>query len=151
MFRDEKYFHRPHEFLPERFLASPFGTRPDVTDDPARRDTLLWGSGRRICPGQLVARSSIDAICPYLLWAFDFKRAVDPVSGKEVIPEFNFERGIVATPDKIPCRIVPRSRTHVDTVQKEFGRVAETLARYEMEISAEDVEYNRRFRGVFTA
>lgn len=151
MFRDEAYFDQPHEFMPERFLLTPFGTRPGVVDDPARRDTLLWGSGRRICPGQPVARSLIEVICPYLLWAFDFKRAVDPVTGEEVQPVLKFEHGIVAVPDKIPCRIVPKSTIHVETVQMEFGRVAEDLQRYELELSTEDAEYNEKFRDIYVA
>ncbi|KAK8130575.1 cytochrome P450 oxidoreductase [Apiospora kogelbergensis] len=150
MFRDERYFDRPHEFRPERFLENPpFGTRPGVVDDPARRDTLLWGSGRRICPGQLTARTSIDTICPYLLWAFDFKRGVDPVTGQEAgEPEFVFEKGIVAVPAEVPCKLVPRSKQHIATVQREFGRVAEDLARHELEIDSEDAAWNREYRDV---
>lgn len=148
MFRDEKYFDRPHEFLPERFMQNPFGVRPEVTDDPARRDTLLWGSGRRICPGQGTAKTSIDVICPYLLWAFEFQRLVDPSTGKEIVPEFDFEKGIVAVPAKVPCQIVPRSKKHVETLKREFGRVAEDLGRYELEIEADDAAYNREFRDV---
>jgi len=34
MFHDERYFDRPDEFNPERFLEHPFG---GVEDDPARR------------------------------------------------------------------------------------------------------------------
>lgn len=148
MFRDERYFDQPHEFLPERFLQNPFGVRPGVVDDPARRETLLWGSGRRICPGQLTAKTSIEVICPYLLWAFDFKRAVDPATGREIQPEIKFEHGIVAVPEKIPLQIVPKTKKHIKTVQREFGRVAETLQRYELEISVEDEAYNEKFRSV---
>lgn len=149
MFRDERYFDQPHEFMPERFLNSPFGTRPGVVDDPARRDTLLWGSGRRVCPGQIAAKASIEVICPYLLWAFDFERVVDPVTGHESQPAFKFEHGIVAVPEKIPCRIVPKSQRHVETVRREFGRVAEDLQRYELEVSAEDAAYNEKFRDIY--
>ncbi|KAK1989173.1 cytochrome P450 [Colletotrichum cereale] len=150
MFRDERYFDRPHEFLPERFLDNPpFGTRPGVVDDPARRENLLWGSGRRVCPGQLAARKSIDTVCPYLVWAFDFKRGIDPVTGQEAgEPELIFEQGIVAVPAEMPCKLVPRSKRHVDTVQREFGRVAEDLARYELEIDPEDSSWNRKYRDV---
>lgn len=59
MFHDERYFDRPEEFLPERFLKHPFGVRPDVEDDPARRPNMLFGGGRRVCPGIAFAKTSL--------------------------------------------------------------------------------------------
>lgn len=51
MFRDPTYFERPDDFWPERFILHPLGVKPDVKDDPERRPNLLFGGGRRVCPG----------------------------------------------------------------------------------------------------
>lgn len=72
MFHDERYFDRPFEFLPERFLLHPLGVKPDVADDPARRADLLFGGGRRVCPGTLMARSNL--VCRYM----SFYNVCDP-------------------------------------------------------------------------
>lgn len=64
IFSDEKYFDRPQEFLPERFLKNPFGVRTDVPDDPARRDNLIFGGGKRVCPGLIFAKSSLVCLVP---------------------------------------------------------------------------------------
>ncbi|KAF1959367.1 cytochrome P450 [Byssothecium circinans] len=146
MFHDERYFDRPEEFLPERFLDNPFGVKPEAADDPARRDTFLFGGGRRICPGSASATTSMETISPYLLWAFDFKQALDPETGKEVSPKLEFESGIVAIPSQIKCLIVPKSKDRIQVIQQEFQRVAEELKRYEVEISEEDMQYNRKYR-----
>jgi hypothetical protein len=64
---DEKYFEEPDKFIPERFLKTPFGTRPGVEDDPARRENLTFGGGRRICPGAYTARLLLVNIYSFIL------------------------------------------------------------------------------------
>jgi cytochrome P450 len=59
MFHDERYFDRPEEFMPERFLQHPFGIKDGAKDDPARRVNMIFGGGRRVCPGIAFARSSV--------------------------------------------------------------------------------------------
>lgn len=59
IFHDERYYERPDEFIPERFLTHPYGIKPGVTDDPARRGNILFGAGRRVCPGIQLANTSI--------------------------------------------------------------------------------------------
>lgn len=59
IFHDERYFDRPHEFIPERFLQHPLGIKDGIGDDPARRANLMFGSGRRVCPGIVFAKTSM--------------------------------------------------------------------------------------------
>jgi hypothetical protein len=59
MYHDERFFDKPHEFLPERFLLNTHGTRPGCKDDPARSDNLLFGGGLRICPGMAIAKTTM--------------------------------------------------------------------------------------------
>lgn len=59
MFHDERYFDRPDEFIPERFLKHPFGIKDGVEDDPARRPNMAFGGGKRVCPGIAFSKSSL--------------------------------------------------------------------------------------------
>ncbi len=109
MFHDERYYDRPDEFIPERFLKHLYGIKDGVEDDPARRPNLVFGGGKRVCPGIAFAKSSIVCLqirqqravmhntgsvlqelnLANFIWAFDFLPAIDPVTGKEVYPDLD--------------------------------------------------------------
>jgi len=59
MFHDERYFDHPHEFRPERFLNNPLGVKDGIEDDPARRLNMVFGGGRRVCPGIFMAKNTL--------------------------------------------------------------------------------------------
>lgn len=100
IFHDPRYFEEPETFKPERFLVNPLGSRLDVPDDPARRENLTFGGGRRVCPGIRIGKSGLvcgfadfraktkELICLVIqainvanfLWAFRFTPARDPVT-----------------------------------------------------------------------
>ncbi|KIK00846.1 hypothetical protein K443DRAFT_678870 [Laccaria amethystina LaAM-08-1] len=147
MFHDERYFDRPEEFLPERFLKHPFGVRPDVEDDPARRPNMLFGGGRRVCPGLAFAKTSLEINIANMIWGFDFAPAKDPVNGKEIRPSLDdHTTGVTATPKEYPVRITPRSAQHKDIIDKEFASAAGILSQFELEISDEDKVFNDTYR-----
>ncbi|KAK7036078.1 cytochrome P450 [Favolaschia claudopus] len=77
---DEKYYEEPDKFNPDRFLKTPFGTRPEVEDDPARRDNLTFGGGRRICPGAFSGRAIVNGIS---LAPLPFKTTIEVRSEKK--------------------------------------------------------------------
>ena len=106
MYRDERYFDRPNEFMPERFLRHPYGLKDGVVDDPARRPNLQYGGGRRVCPGINAARMSIvcipdpvpflcnhhdlqELVTARLIWGFDVLPALDPYTGKDIYPDLD--------------------------------------------------------------
>ena len=59
---DEVEYEAPEDFIPERFLNNPFGTRQPPgheTSEDHRRVTYGFGAGRRVCPGQRLAENSL--------------------------------------------------------------------------------------------
>ncbi|PFH48833.1 hypothetical protein AMATHDRAFT_5417 [Amanita thiersii Skay4041] len=149
MYRDERYFDCPDEFIPERFLKNPLGVKEGVEDDPARRSNLQFGGGRRICPGMAVARTNIELITAKLIWGFNFLPAIDPITGKEIYPDFSdFTEGILAAPLCTSLRIVPRSAQHKEVIDREFSAAGEILMNYEREIDPVDQAFNSKYRDV---
>jgi cytochrome P450 len=75
---DEKRYANADVFDPDHCagytkLASEYLT----ASDPEARDHYAYGNGRRVCPGMhLGERNIFLGICK-LLWAFEFKKAVD--------------------------------------------------------------------------
>ncbi|KIJ12423.1 hypothetical protein PAXINDRAFT_137082 [Paxillus involutus ATCC 200175] len=147
MFHDSRYFDRPNEFIPERFLLHPFGVRPDVEDDPGRRANLLFGGGRRICPGVEFARASLEINAVDFLWAFELLPALDPTTGFEIPPNMeDYSHGITATRKESAISIKPRSKKHANLIAKQFLDVTETLSQFEGELTDEDRELNAEWR-----
>jgi len=149
MLHDERYFDRPENFSPERFLNHPLGVKDGVEDDPARRANYIFGGGRRVCPGIAFAKTSMEINIANFVWAFNFLPALDPATKKPAFPSlWNYATGITATPLPFQCRIEPRSQQHVELIQMQFTKVAEHLTPFELEISADDAAFNRQDRDI---
>ncbi|PFH53127.1 hypothetical protein AMATHDRAFT_45749 [Amanita thiersii Skay4041] len=149
MFHDERYFDRPEEFIPERFLKHPLGVKDGVEDDPARHPNMQFGGGRRICPGITFTRTSMELNAANLIWGFDFLPAIDPKTGEEVYPDLdNYTPGITATPIVCPLRIRPRSDHHKEIIERQFQASGDILAHYEYDIAPVDKEFNAKYRDI---
>ncbi|EIM84337.1 cytochrome P450 [Stereum hirsutum FP-91666 SS1] len=81
---DEIVFPDPLAFKPERFLDS-------KVDFPE----MVFGFGRRICPGMYLARESVWMAVASVLASFDISKARDE-NGKEIEPVDDCVEGIVA-------------------------------------------------------
>jgi len=93
MTHDPAIYKNPMEFNPDRFL----GENPE--QDP--RD-IIWGFGRRICPGRLLADASIYITLAATLSVFD----ITPVKGEP--PILDVKTGIVSHINPFKCNITPR-------------------------------------------
>ncbi|KAF9243461.1 cytochrome P450 [Melanogaster broomeanus] len=106
MSHDADKYPDPDKFKPERFLL-PDGS---LTDDTV---SVVFGWGRRICPGRHVADASVWSGIASMLSAFSFLKAQDE-HGKDIEFEPQWTAGIASRPAPFPCRIVPR-RDGMDT------------------------------------
>ncbi|KAJ7472375.1 cytochrome P450 [Mycena galericulata] len=131
LFHDPEIFEDPGIFNPDRFLDSEHGTRPGVDID--FRDNFVFGGGRRICPGQWVAQSTINLAAMRLIWALKFGAATDPATGEPISRDLSFysSADLVVMPRPFKCAIEPRSAKHRDAVVQVLEDAKLYLARYE--------------------
>lgn len=110
---DEANYKDPHVFSPERFLGE------DAEMDPRM---LVFGFGRRICPGKDFADESVFLTIALSLAAFDIRKARDG-NGNTIEPRAEFTSGIISRPLTFPCDVKPRSDQAaklVREVEKDF-------------------------------
>lgn len=96
--------------------------------DVSKRDHFVFGAGRRACQGMHIADRSMFFAMSRLLWGFDFKRAIDPVTGQEIIPDDReLTEGIFAIPKPFPADIVPRSAHKAARLREVWAEMLELL------------------------
>jgi hypothetical protein len=118
MCHNEEKYPNASEFNPDRFLNAD-GT---LTDDTV---SVVWGFGRRICPGRHLAEASLWSAMTCLLAVFKFSKAKDE-TGREIEINPRWHGGLtvyVSTsmdyarellidhfrrPVPFPCSITPR-------------------------------------------
>jgi len=107
IYHDENLFEEPKKFIPERFLTSQYGTREGI--DPkevANLRDMVFGAGRRVCPGMTLGRNSLLLNTARILWGFDILKA-KMEDGTEIEIDFM---------DCKPVSLTPLSPTAADTL-----------------------------------
>lgn len=126
---DPKRHPNPRQFDPMRYIddtqsSIDAANNPDAT----KRDHFVFGAGRRRCQGMHIADRSIYLAISRLLWAFDFKRAIDPKTKKEIVPDMDdIADGMMCLPHPFPANIVPRNEYKAQCVRNEWAEVAKLL------------------------
>ncbi|KAK0201382.1 cytochrome P450 [Desarmillaria ectypa] len=108
MTRDPTVYEDPEVFNPSRFLPGS-GRVPEK--DPRR---IIFGFGRRKCPGQYLADEMIFIVCATILSVFNISKAGD-LSQEPVLEPLN---GTISHPAPFKCSITPRSPGAVDFIRE---------------------------------
>ncbi|KAG9698594.1 putative cytochrome P450, partial [Aureobasidium melanogenum] len=119
----------PRVFDPTRWINDDQNSAESATNpDATRRDHFVFGAGRRICQGMHIADRSLFLGISRLLWAFDFRRAVDQTTKKEIVPDMdNVSQGLFICPNPFPANIVPRSAQKASQVRDEWAKISKLL------------------------
>ncbi|CAE6421570.1 unnamed protein product [Rhizoctonia solani] len=107
--RDESIFPDPEKFIPERFDENRVGHTPLSPRD------IIFGVGRRICPGQFVADASIYLVMASLLATMDIAKARGE-NGHEIEPEVVRGPALVCQLRPFKCSIKPRSEHAIELI-----------------------------------
>lgn len=91
-------------FKPERFLGVD-GHEPEM--DPRG---VVFGFGRRACPGRLLAENTVYLSVARSLAVFNITKAVE--NGMEVEVKAEFQPGVISHPVAWRCDMKPRSPVH---------------------------------------
>jgi len=134
IFHSNLIFKNPDIFDPERFIEDPAS---------AKIIELVYGSGRRICPGINLARNSITINTMNLIWGFNFNKACDDNGNEIELDLWNYAEGLSTFPCPFKCIITPRSPEHAETVRNEFRESREAFTPFEHNLSTEDKAYVR--------
>jgi len=121
MLHDEKQYPDPRAFIPERFLDLPEASKGKLEPDSLDPKEIIFGFGRRICPGRFFADTSVWLAVANVLAAFRIGPYIDPSSGKEIRPEVAYLPGFTSIPKDFKCSITPRSTKHAQLIQKEIN------------------------------
>ncbi|KAI5118228.1 hypothetical protein M0805_000724 [Coniferiporia weirii] len=97
---DPTVYHDPFTFEPERFLGE------NAEPDPR---ALVFGFGRRICPGKELAGSSLFISIAMSAAVFDISRAKD-ASGNDINPLCEYTTGLISHPKAFEYSIKPRDK-----------------------------------------
>ncbi|TVY75686.1 Cytochrome P450 monooxygenase patH, partial [Lachnellula suecica] len=127
--RDETEYDQPEEFIPDRFLNNKFGTRifVDESTDDHRRISYGFGAGRRVCPGQRLARNSLILNMAKMAWGFDISPGSGPVN---VDINTAYSDGFLIAPEKFPILFTPRSEKHTTVMEEEYEAVKPFFQKY---------------------
>ncbi|CAN9132042.1 unnamed protein product [Alternaria alternata] len=116
--RNPVKYPQPEEFRPERWLEAGWPTfQEPLTKYPDIVGMTSFGWGQRQCLGMSITRDETVTGCGALMWAFNLRRKVDPVSGKEIEVPLNKSNSLlIIKPDPWEMAFQPRSESRKQEV-----------------------------------
>ncbi|KAF7428477.1 hypothetical protein PC9H_007701 [Pleurotus ostreatus] len=122
IYHDARIFESPDTFDPERYVKSEFGIKDGVCSD-GLRDTLPFGSGRRICPGIEMTERTIAIDTMNLLWGFSFTEE----TGKCSMDLKSYHCTTELSPNLFTCVIEVRGAERARLIDETYIRPLKTV------------------------
>lgn len=84
-----------------------------------------FGFGRRTCLGQSLTQDELLVACGGLLWAFNMKKKIDPITGLEIDISLTASNSLlIIKPDPFQMAFEPRSASRKAEIEENW-RVAD--------------------------
>ncbi|KAJ7499369.1 cytochrome P450 [Mycena latifolia] len=100
MLHDPDVFANPMEFDPDR--------DQNLDSEMEKVTDLVFGFGRRLCPGKTFGEANVFAIVATVLATCNVSPAID-ASGNDIIPKVSYSSGSISFPSRFDCNITSRS------------------------------------------
>jgi hypothetical protein len=85
-----------------------------------------------MCPGVHLAERNQWRIVAKLIWAFDIQEPTDPNTGKHLtLDPDDYSSGLLHAPNPYKVIFKPRSKGHIQTIQREYAKSLKDLAPFE--------------------
>lgn len=126
---DPRRYDNPRDFDPSRWSHDDRNAfESAVSIDVSKRDHFTFGAGRRLCQGTHIVERSMYLAVARLLWAFDFRLALDPQSGEKIVPDMDdLTDGLFVEPRPFPADIIPRDDDKARVIRDEWEQVSRDL------------------------
>ncbi|CAE7194397.1 unnamed protein product [Rhizoctonia solani] len=111
MLRDPDAYKDPEQFNPARFLGSGPESSPEE---------IIFGFGRRRCPGAPVAHSSVWLSIVLTLATYDISPIIGD-NGSPLLPSLDYTVGVISHPLPFRCYIKPRSNKAQVLIENTIG------------------------------
>ncbi|KAK0240536.1 cytochrome P450 [Armillaria nabsnona] len=111
MLHDPTVYNEPFKFNPDRFIRT---ETKEAELDPYK---MVFGFGRRICPGRVLADASVFMSCAMVLAVFDISKYSE--NGVVFEPDTEHTAGTISHPTPFKCTIQARSRKAMDLINEE--------------------------------
>jgi hypothetical protein len=85
MLRNPIKYPDPEKYRPERFLEPAWPTYEEpLSKFPRIKGMTSFGWGQRNCIGQSLTEDELLMTCGSLVWGFNVKKQIDPITGNEI-------------------------------------------------------------------
>lgn len=105
---DPKYYHDAYNFKPERFDAPYSEQKPW---------DIMFGSGRRVCPGRFFGDASVWLAVAQMLAVFNIRKSFDQ-EGREIEPQKQLEGGLFNSLAPFAVNVTPRSEKAAELIRR---------------------------------
>ncbi|KAF2242368.1 cytochrome P450 [Trematosphaeria pertusa] len=143
--RNPTKYPDPETFRPERWLEPGWPTYQEpLTKYPTVKGMTSFGFGQRQCLGQSITQDELVVACGGLMWAFNLRPKVNPVTGQDIeVPLDKSNSLLIVKPDPFLMAFEPRSATRRAEVVEQWKEAetadAEERAAFLREAEAKEV------------